>query len=50
MQRLAGGVAVFDLSPDISGPLARTARRSLAFKASMAFVVYKIRRTSKCNA
>ena len=27
-------------------PLARTARRSLEFSASMAFVVYKIRRTS----
>src|SRR6266446_10634301 len=27
-------------------PLALTARRSLAFNASMAFVVYKIRRTS----
>ena len=27
-------------------PLALTARRNLAFKASMAFVVYKIRRTS----
>jgi hypothetical protein len=31
-------------------PLARTARRSLAFKASMALVVYKIRRTSPGKA
>jgi len=27
-------------------PLARTARRSLAFNASIAFVLYKIRRTA----
>src|SRR3954466_11599261 len=31
-------------------PLALTARRSLAFSASMAFVVYKIRRTSPGKA
>ena len=31
-------------------PLALTARRSLAFKASMALVVYKIRRTSPGKA
>ena len=31
-------------------PLARTARRSLEFSASMAFVVYKIRRTSPGKA
>ena len=31
-------------------PLARTARRSLALSASMAFVVYKIRRTSPGKA
>ena len=31
-------------------PLALTARRNLAFKASMAFVVYRIRRTSAWKA
>jgi hypothetical protein len=31
-------------------PLVLTARRSLAFKLSMAFVVYMIRRTSSGNA
>lgn len=31
-------------------PRARTARRSLAFSASIAFVVYKIRRTSPGKA
>ena len=35
-----GGVVTWEMT------LAWTARRSLAFKASIAFVVYKIRRTS----